>query len=321
MRYYVIRRLLQMIPVFLGIMFILFVLLELAPGGPQNMLMDPKMTPQQKAELAERYGVNKPFYEKFVNWIADAAVGNFGNSITHHKPVINVIRQFIGATFMLSSLALVIGVLIGIPCGVVSATKQYSRTDYALTIFSLVGVSIPAFFFGLLLLKVFAVDLKWFPLFGLRDPLLRKASEWKKFLDVAHHLVLPATVLGLSQAATFMRYTRSAMLEVIRQDYVRTAKAKGLRQKTVIYKHAFRNAMIPIITLLGFSIPGLISGALMTETVFSLPGLGKLSFEAVNQRNYPLILGINAILAIVTLLAALIADLLYAAADPRIKYD
>ncbi len=321
MRTYIIRRVAQMIPVFLGIMFILFLLLQLAPGGPSNMLMDPRMTVEQKEELAEKYGENKPFYEKFFNWIVDAAQGNFGNSITHKKPVTAVINDFIGNTFLLSSLSLLVGLLIGVPLGIVSATRQYSAVDYAATVFALIGVSLPAFFFALLLLKAFAVDLALFPIFGLADPLLRKADWLTRTLDKAHHLVLPVTVLGMTQAASFMRYTRSSMLEVIRQDYVRTARAKGLKEKVVIYKHAFRNAMIPIITLLGFSIPGLLSGALMTETIFSLPGLGKASVEAVSQRNFPLVLGINAMLSIVTLFAALIADLLYAAADPRIRYD
>ncbi|HNZ63238.1 MAG TPA: ABC transporter permease [Bacillota bacterium] len=321
MRTYIIRRLAQMVPVFLGIMLILFLLLQLAPGGPTGMLMDPRMSAEQKQELAEKYGENKPFYEKFISWMADAAKGNFGNSITHKKPVVEVIKDFIGNTFLLAIVSLLVGLFIGVPIGIVSATKQYSAVDYGTTIFSLIGVSLPAFFFGLLLLKIFAVELPWFPIFGLTNPLLRKADWIVRAIDKAHHLVLPVTVLGLTQAASFMRYTRSSMLEVIRQDYVRTARAKGLRDKVVIYKHAFRNAMIPIITLLGFSIPGLISGALMTETIFSLPGLGKISVEAVGQRNYPLILGINAMLSIVTLLSALIADLLYATADPRIRYD
>ena len=207
------------------------------------------------------------------------------------------------------------------PCGIVSATRQYSRVDNILTVVSLIGISIPSFFFGLLLLKFFAVDIKIFPLFGLQDPLLMNPNFFTKLADYAYHLFLPTLVLGMGSAATFMRYTRSSMLEVIRQDYIRTARAKGLREKVVIYKHAFRNAMIPIITLLGLWLPSLISGALMTETIFALPGLGKISVEAVNARNYPLILGINAMLAMLTLIGALVADILYAVADPRIKYD
>ena len=205
--------------------------------------------------------------------------------------------------------------------GIISATKQYSHLDNFLTVFSLIGLAFPTFFLGLLLLKVFAVDLKWLPSFGLSDPKLANAPFFTRLGDYAYHLILPSLVLGLAETASFMRYTRSSMLEVIRSDYIRTARAKGLSEKVVIYKHAFRNAMIPIITLIGFRIPGLISGAVMTETICSLPGVGKLAVEATTTRNYPLLIGINAMLTLTTLFATLVADLLYAAVDPRIKYD
>ncbi|MGI6199545.1 MAG: ABC transporter permease [Christensenellales bacterium] len=321
MRNYIIRRVLQMIPVFLGILFILFFLLDQAPGGPASNMMDPKMTPEQKAELAAKLDPDIPFYQKFFNWLGEALQGNFGYSNKHKKPVTAVIGDYIGPTFILALSSLVLALLIGIPCGIISATKQYSKLDNVLTVISLVGISIPSFFFGLLLLKAFAVDIKIFPLFGFQDATLSNAPFWTRFWDSAWHLVLPTFVLGLGSAASFMRYTRSSMLEVIRQDYIRTARAKGLKEKVVIYKHAFRNAMIPIITLLGAQLPGLISGALMTETIFGLPGLGKISVDAVNTRNYPVILGINAMLAVLTLLGALLSDIFYAVADPRIKYD
>ncbi len=209
---------------------------------------------------------------------------------------------------------------VGIPCGIISATHQYSKRDNFLTVFSLIGISIPAFFFGLLLIKFVASDLGLFPIFGLHTVGVRM-NAFQYVLDYAWHLFLPVMVLGLSSAASFMRYTRSAMLEVIRQDYIRTARAKGLKEKVVIYRHAFRNAMIPIITLVGFWIPSLFSGAVMTEQVFGLPGIGKTLLEAVTGRNSPLIVGICAMLAVLTLIAALVADLLYAMADPRIRYD
>lgn len=321
MKNYIIRRIIQMIPVFLGILFILFFILEQAPGTPVSNMMLPKMTPAQKAELAAKLGLDIPWYQRFVNWIGEALHGNLGYSINHKKPVTEVIGNYVGATLLLSFVSLIISVLIGIPAGVVSATRQYSTTDNVLTVISFIGISIPSFFFGLLLLKFFAVDIQLFPLFGLKDPLLMTTSPVKKALDVAWHLFLPSIVLGLGSTATFMRYTRSSMLEVIRQDYIRTARAKGLKEKTVIYRHAFRNAIIPIITLLGFWIPSLLSGAVITETIFALPGLGKISVEASMTRNYPLILGVNAMLSILTLIGALVADILYAVADPRIRYD
>lgn len=321
MKNYIIRRVIQMIPVFIGILFILFFILEQAPGTPASNMMHPKMTPEQKAEINEKLGLNTPWYERFVSWVGEAVQGNLGYSITHKKPVTEVIGDYTGPTLLLALISLAISIFIGVPIGVISATKQYSILDNTLTVFSLIGISIPSFFFGLLLLKQFAVDIQIFPLFGLMNPLLVSNNPIDKILDIAWHLFLPSIVLGLGSVASFMRYTRSSMLEVIKQDYIRTARAKGLKEKTVIYRHAFRNAVIPIITLLGFTIPGLLSGAVITETIFALPGLGKISIEATMTRNYPLILGINAMLAFLTLLGALVADILYAIADPRIRYE
>lgn len=321
MKNYIIRRILQMIPVMIGILFILFFILEQAPGTPASNMLNPKMTPEQKAEINEKLGLNTPWYERFVSWVGEALHGNLGYSITHKKPVTDVIGDYTGPTLLLALIALAISVFIGVPIGVVSATRQYGLLDNTLTVFSLIGISIPSFFFGLLLLKYFAVDIQIFPLFGLTNPLLISNNPIDKVLDIAWHLFLPSIVLGLGSIASFMRYTRSSMLEVIKQDYIRTARAKGLKEKTVIYRHAFRNAVIPIITLLGFTIPGLLSGAVITETIFALPGLGKITIEATMTRNYPLILGINAMLAFLTLLGALVADILYAIADPRIRYE
>lgn len=321
MKNYIIRRLLQIIPVFLGIMLILFFIVSKAPGSMTSTIMDPNMTPELKAALQAKLDPDLPFYEKFVNWLVECLHGNFGYSYTHYAPVMQVIGENIGCTFALALTALIIAMLIGIPCGIISATKQYTLIDNVLTVFSLGGLALPTFFFGLLMLKVFAVDLKIFPVYGLSTPALKNAPFFTKLGDWAYHLALPAIVLGLAETASFMRYTRSSMLEIIRSDYIRTARAKGLSEKVVIYKHAFRNAMIPLITLLGFRIPGLISGAVMTETIFSLPGVGKLSIEAVTTRNYPLLLGINSLLTFTTLCATLLTDILYAAVDPRIRFD
>lgn len=321
MKKYIIKRILQIIPVFLGILLILFVIIDQAPGSITSTIMDPNMTAEARAALQEKLDPDLPIWQQFFNWLTEAAQGNFGYSYKHYDYVTNIIAENIGTTFALSFIALIFSMLVGIPCGIISATKQYSAIDNVLTVFSLAGLALPTFFFGLLLLKVFAVDLNWFPTFGLTTATARYSNEFEHIMDMLYHLVLPSIVLGLSETASFMRYTRSSMLEVIRSDYIRTARAKGLSEKVVIYKHAFRNAMIPIVTLLGFRIPGLISGAVMTETIFSLPGVGKLSVEAVNNRDYPLLLGINAMLTVVTLIATLIADILYAAVDPRIKYD
>jgi len=321
MRYYILRRIIQIIPVLIGIIFILFFILEQAPGTPVSYMMHPRMTPEQKAELEEKLGLDIPWYERFVNYIKEASQGNLGYSSTHKKPVTEVIGNYAGPTLLLALVSLTISIFIGIPAGIISAVKQHTVIDNILTVMSFIGISIPSFFFGLLLLKAFAVDIQLFPLFGLKDPLLMSDNIFVKIKDIAWHLVLPSIVLGLNSTASFMRYTRSSMLEVIKQDYIRTARAKGLKEKTIIYRHAFRNGIIPLITLLGFWIPLLLSGAIVTESIFALPGLGKISVEAAISRNYPLILGINSILAILTLIGSLVADILYALADPRIRYD
>ena len=320
-RTYIIRRVLQMIPVFLGIIIILFFIVDAAPGDYVAGMINPKLSAEQQAALREKLDPDAPVIQKFWNWLTEVFQGNLGYSLSHQKPVTEVIGSLIGPTFQLSICALIVAILVGVPCGIISATRQYSKLDTGLTIFSLVGISIPSFFFGLLLIKFLAVDLGWFPVFGLRDVTLMNANFFVRFFDGVWHMILPVTVLGLSSAASFMRYTRSAMLEVIRQDYIRTARAKGLKERVVIYRHAFRNGMIPIITLIGFWIPSLFSGAIMTESVFGLPGLGKVMVEAVAKRNEPLIIGICALLAVLTLVAALAADILYAVADPRIRYD
>ena len=321
MRNYIIRRMLQIIPVFIGIMVLLFVIIELSPGGPISAFISPRMRPAQQAELIERFGLNEPAHTRFFIWFGNMLRGDMGMSIRLQRPVVEVLTPMIAPTLMLSILSLLFSIIIGVPAGIISATKQYTLQDNSLTVFSLIGISMPSFFFGLLLLRYFAIELQWFPLFGLRDPLYRPPNAFANAMHVLHHLVLPTFVLGMGGVATFMRYTRSSMLEVIKSDYIRTARAKGLKEKIVIYRHALRNAIIPIITLLGFWIPALLSGAVITETIFALPGLGRTAVEAVMTRDYPVILAINTMLAFLTLISTLVADLLYAAADPRIKYD
>ena len=321
MRAYLIRRLLQIIPVFLGILILIFLIIELSPGGPTGNYMDPRMTAAQKADLAERFGLNDPVHIRFIKWTTNALQGDFGRSIRYQRPVIDVIRTMIGPTLALSSLSLLFAMIVGIPAGIISATRQYTIADNSLTILSLFGICMPAFFFGLILLNIFSANLGWFPLFGLVDPAYRPPNAFAMLVHRLHHLVLPVVVLGLNSTATFMRYTRSSMLEVIKSDYIRTARAKGLTEKVVIYRHAFRNAMIPIITLLGFWIPGLLSGAVLTESIFGLPGLGKIAVDAVGYRDYPIILAVSTMLAMLTLLSTIITDIFYAVADPRIRYD
>jgi len=321
MRTYILRRVLQILPVMFGITIIVFFIVHNAPGDPTTNMMDPNMTVVEKARLKEKFGVDKPIIVQYVDWLTEVVSGNLGYSWKFQRPVAEVMGERMFSTFYLSFISLVISLLIGIPAGVISATRQYTKTDYFFTVFSLVGISLPSFFFALLLLKFFAIDHQFFPLSGMTTPGSSDWSTWAQVKDIASHTVLPAVVLGLGSTASFMRYTRSSMLEVIRQDYIRTARSKGLSEKVVIYKHALRNALIPIITLLGFWVPSLFSGALITEQVFGWPGMGLLGYQAVTDRDYPLLMGVNLFLSMLTLVGNLLADIFYGLADPRIKYD
>lgn len=318
---YILRRILQQIPILIGISILVFLIIQIAPGDPlADMYQNPNLTYEQIEQVREAYGLNKSLPEQYIGYMKGLLQGNMGQSYQYRTPVTQLIKERIKPTIAVAFFSMIISLLIAIPMGVVSATKQYSIFDYIGTIFALAGMSIPAFFFGLLLKKWFAVDLRWFPLNGLTSPATR-ATGFALFKEYAHHLFLPIIMLGLSGAGGYMRYMRSSMLEVIRQDYVRTARAKGLRERTVIYRHALRNAMIPVITLLGFQIPALVSGATMTEIIFQLPGMGRLQYQAVLKRDWPVMLGTNLFLALFTLMGNLIADVSYAVVDPRIRLD
>lgn len=321
MRTYIIRRVLQMIPTFLFIVVLVFFLNKAAPGGPVTSMINPKMSVEDKARLEHTLGLDQPLYMQFVNWAGEVVKGNLGYSTKFEKPVTTVIGDFIWNSFILSLFSLIVSMLIGIPAGIISATRQYSLVDHSLTVFSLIGISMPSFFIGLLLLKFLSIDLRIFPLFGMQDQALRNASFIVQVGDVLRHMILPGMVLALGSTASFMRYTRSSMLEVIRQDYIRTARSKGLKDKVVIYRHALRNAIIPIITLLGFWIPALFSGAVITESIFGWPGIGKVSVDAINARDYGLLMALTMLGCFLLLVGMLLSDIFYGIADPRIKYE
>lgn len=318
---YIIRRLLLQIPVLLGVSILLFAIFQMAPGDPlAQFAAQPGMTSEQIERIAQTYGVDRSFHEQYFDWLTSILQGDLGRSFELRVPVADAISVRLFPTFLLTFSSLILSLFIAIPTGIISATKQYSRLDYSLTMFSLIGLSIPNFFFGLLLIRYVSVELGWFPVSGMSTSGADYPFPWN-IIDVLRHLVLPVIVLGLSSTATFMRYTRSSMLEVIRQDYIRTARAKGLKERVVIYKHALKNAMIPIVTLMGFQLPVLFSGAIITESVFSWPGMGTLQLSAVYDRDYPLLMGINMLLAILIIIGNLIADIIYAYVDPRIRYD
>ncbi len=318
MRQYLVRRLLQLIPTLVGISLVIFLIFALAPGDAISGNLDPHMSAERKQELRQKMHLDQPKYVQYYYWAQGAIKGDLGESFYYKRSVSSVMKDFIPNSFKLAITSLVLGIIIAVPIGIVSATKQYSGFDSFFTVFALFGISMPSFFFGLLLIKWLAVDLRLLPVSGMETPGSTFVG-FAKFLDQTKHMLLPLIVLTLGSVAGWMRYTRSSMLEVIRQDYIRTARAKGLKEKVVIYKHALRNALIPVITLLGFSIPGLFSGAVLTETIFNWPGIGPVQLNAVNGRDYYLLMGTNILLAFLTLLGNLIADIAYALVDPRIR--
>lgn len=319
MRRYVIKRILQAIPILIGILLLTFLIMQMAPGNPMQTMINPRISPEELARAEAAMGLDKPKVVQFVNWLGEILKGNLGYTVKTGQPVARLIAERLPATLLLTSTAFLLSFIIGVPLGVFSATHKYTKRDYGLTVFSFIGISIPSFFFGIAMIYVFAIKLKWFPTSGLATITL-VGTWWQIFLDRLAHLVMPALVLALPNLATVMRFTRSSMIEVMTNDYVRTARAKGLSQKVVRYKHALRNALIPVITIFGLSIPFLFGGAYITETIFNWPGMGSLGINAITAREYPVIMGLNLFTSTLVLAGNLLADILYATADPRIRY-
>ncbi|NLW22957.1 MAG: ABC transporter permease [Tissierellia bacterium] len=317
---YIGRRLIHLIPVVLLISILIFTIIKLTPGDPVGANLDPRSTAEQKEAERARLGLDKPIPVQYWNWLKRSIKGDFGNSYIYKVPVSEVVPGFIKNSFILNVFVYIFAFLISIPIGIITAVKQYSKTDNFWSAFSIIGISMPTFFFGLLLIYFFSVRLDLFPISGMMA-VGSKLTGLAKIKDTLHHMILPGTVLIIGSLASLVRYTRTSMLEVINQDYIRTARSKGLEEKVVIYKHAFRNALIPIVTIVGFTIPGLFSGAVMLETVFNWPGIGRVLVDAVNLRDYNLMMALNMFFAILTLLGNLLADIGYALVDPRIKVE
>ncbi len=318
MRQYITRRVLQMIPILLGLSIIIFGLFALAPGDFIDANLSKNLSAQKVAELKALYGFDKPLYMRYFKWITEALQGNLGDSLQFSKPVTSVINDYVWNSFILSAFSYILSILLAVPIGIISATKQYSKFDMGATVFALIGISMPAFFLGLLMIKIFAIDLHILPVSGMRTAGLN-VTGFAEMVDVGKHLILPTLVLAFSGVGSLMRYTRTSMLEVIKQDYIRTARAKGLSERTVIYRHALRNALIPIVTILGLMLPGLFGGAMITEQIFAFPGIGKIALGALSKRDYPLMMGFNMFMAVLVLLGNLLSDILYAAVDPRVR--
>lgn len=311
---YILQRLLVAIPVIFGVTVVAFFIMTLAPGDAVDMLISPGLSPEDIALKRQTLGLDQPVFVQYGHWLQEMLHGNLGYSFTNRQPVTERIFDRFGPTFTLAMSAMLLSYIIAIPIGVLSAVRQYSALDYTATIFSILGVSVPSFFFGLLMIYFFSLKLDLFPTGGMQA-----VGQDFSLSDRLSHLILPMLVLSLQNTGVVMRYTRSSMLDVIRQDYVRTARGKGLQNQVVLVRHALRNALIPVITLVGLQLPILLSGAIITEQIFNWPGMGRLTVEAINQRDYPTIMGLNLMIALMVVAGNLLADVLYGVVDPRIR--
>jgi peptide/nickel transport system permease protein len=334
MKWYIIKRLLQIIPVVLGVTLIAFALIHLAPGDPVITMVGQHATQLDIEETRAKFGLDQPLYIQYFIWLGNVLHGDLGRSIISHEQVTTEIASRFPNTIELAILAMIFAILIGVIAGIISATKQYSVADYSVMGIALFGISMPVFWLGIMLMMIFGVFLGWLPIGGRIDLLIpfHRITGFMIFdsiitgnlvalISVLIHLILPAIALGTIPMAFIARTTRSSMLEILRQDFIRTERAKGLTERKVIYKHAIRNAMVPVVTVIGLNFGLLLSGAILTETVFSWPGVGRLVVDAVYDRDYPLVIGCVLVFALVFVIVNLITDLLYTYIDPRIHYD
>ncbi|MFH1703753.1 MAG: ABC transporter permease [Nitrospirota bacterium] len=318
---YITRRLLLMVPLIFGITLITFTVIHLAPGNPVEVQteMSLKASAQARDNLKKLYGLDKPLHIQYFDWLKRFVKLDFGKSFVDGRKVIDKIIERIPITLTINILSLMLIFIIALPIGILSATKQYSIFDKLSTIFVFIGFSTPTFWLALLLMILFGVNMGLLPISGIQSIDTSEMATFDRVWDWIKHLILPVGISAFGGIAGLSRYSRSSMLEVIRQDYIRTAKAKGLQEKKVIFRHAFRNALMPIVTILGLSVPGLIGGGVIFETIFAIPGMGQLFYSSTMSRDYPTIMGILVIGAILTLFGNLIADISYAFVDPRVR--
>ena len=313
---YILKRLLYAIPVFLGITFVIYTLINLAPGGPLSVLAaSGEMSLSDLEALKISMGLDKPIVIRYFIWLGDLLHGDFGISYRTSQEVSLMISQRIMPSLMLTGTGILAAMLVGVPLGIISAYKPNSVWDHISTFISFIGASVPNFFLSLLLIYVLAVKLKWFPTSGMQS-----SGMSGNLLDLLHHLALPAFVCGIQPIGNYIKQTRSSVMEVLNEEYIKTARSKGLTNVVIVLKHAFRNALIPIVTTISLSIPFLIGGAVVTEQIFAWPGIGSLMITAITSRDYPVIMGVAVLICGVVLVANLILDLIYAVLDPRIKF-
>lgn len=345
MKSYIVRRLIQGFFLFLGAIVLSFVIMQLAPGNYATRLgQDPRMTPEERERLNELYGFDKSIWEQFVAYFANMIQGDFGTSFHYSEPVLDIISQKAGNTVFLSAASMILAVVVSIPLGIMSGVRPYSKVDNFNTVFSLVGFSMPVFWLALMLMLFFSttyspladlnggnailplasmksVDIVYVPILSLNifnARLVIMEPDW--WFDRLQHMILPTFVLSFGSLAMMLRLTRSSMIDVMSQDYIRTARAKGLPERTVIYSHGFRNARLPVVTIIGLNIAFILSGATITETIFSWPGMGRMAWNAILERDWPLLMGTYVISSLMVIIMNLITDLTYAVLDPRITY-
>jgi peptide/nickel transport system permease protein len=319
---FLVRRLLVVVPLLIGITFVSFIVISLAPGGPLDFLEgeSPDLSPEVKKQLTELYGLDKPLVVQYWSWLTRLARLDFGRSfLPDGKPVLTKIGERLPVTLMLNIVEMLIILAVAVPIGVMSAVRQGSNFDKVTTLFVFIGFATPDFWLALLLMSLFGAQLGWLPISGLRSLNWEYLSFWQQQFDFVSHLALPIAVATFGGLAGFSRYMRQSMLEVVRQDYVQTARAKGLSEQVVIGKHALRNALLPVVTILGLSLPGLIGGSVIIESIFAIPGMGQLMVQSIYARDYPVVMGNLVVVAVLTLFANLCADIAYGLVDPRIR--
>ena len=326
MRKYVAKRLGISVIILLFVIFIIYVLMRCMPASyVETMAIQLSQAPGSKPyeewvkQLNAQYGLDVNIVKGYFIQLKNIFTLNFGDSWKYTVPVLDKFNDVVWLSFIVGAIALVLELIIAIPLGIIAATKQYSKTDYTITALALMGISLPTFFFATLLKLVFSVKLGWFDLFGLVSRDHQTMTQWAQFLDKAHHLVLPIVTLVVISIGSLMRYTRTNMLEVLNADYIRTARAKGLDERKVVYHHAFRNTLIPLVTIVGGSLPSLFSGALITETLYAIPGIGYTSYQAMIAGDIPFSMFYLTFMAVLTLLGNLISDVLYGVVDPRVR--
>lgn len=322
---FLIKRILFSIPLLLGIATLVFFVIHIAPGDPMEMLMNQYQRnvpdPETIAAFRLKYGLDDPIHVQYIKWLKNCVTGDLGESFRYHRPVTSLIAERIPFTIQLTFLALLFDALFGIFLGIISAVKQYTVTDKIISVGSLIIYSVPGFWLALMLIIIFSVNLGWLPLSQTRSLDYEFLSGAEQFKDRLLHLILPVFVLGVVSAASTARFLRSRLLEVLSEEFILAARARGLKEKAVIFRHALKNALIPIITIYGMSLPFLLGGSVLIENIFSWPGMGSLAVESVQNRDYPLILATTMMGAILVVLGNLLADIMYTVVDPRVSYD